>query len=182
MKFLHYSFAGLLALAPAALAQAPIPVVTEPSRVVLMQDPPTLVFYNSASGVGRTTYPQNTWVEIDVTRCTVTGDPCVPVNATGIFLSSILIITQGGDPYITDVTASVKSPDSSQSCWNYLGQTVEASPEGGQRSPWFAATPVVAGKIRFCRNTLRLGSFYEPPQGGPLAFGINMRMIGYLVP
>lgn len=173
---------AILFVFAAGMAVAQAPQYTIPGRVVLSYSPHIAAFYNSASGAGVATYPQNAWIEIDATRCVAASDPCVPPEAIGIILSTILIITQGGDPYISDVTLHVRAPGSTESCWNYLGQTIETSPQGGQRSNFFSAVPLINGKFQLCRNTLRLGSFYDPPLGGPQAFGFNARIIGYILP
>lgn len=121
--------------------------------------PPELVFANSYTGGG---IPFGQAVTIDASHI-------APAEAVGVSLSGMLIITKGTMQETCDLVVYFRpSPDHK---WGaYRGQTIEATPGGGQRSNHAITIPMVDRKFQV----------WIDPAGRPrwptgCAYGVNYR-------
>ena len=117
-----------------------------------------------------TVYPQyqyngnGTWSEIDISNL-------VPVDTKAIFLTGILLITHSGSAGIADFRVHFKKSGAYTYPGDYIGQTVEAHPGGGQRTNFSSWVPVENQKFMFY--------WYGVPLSG-VHYGTNLTIQAYI--
>lgn len=86
-----------------------------------------------------------TWYTVDLAPFGVEED------AKAAFLSGILIITRGTAVETADVHVTMaRADDTTADCSKYIGQTIEATAGGGQRSNMATFVPLSQAKFKFC--------------------------------
>lgn len=107
---------------------------------------PIAIFVNTYTNTGP---PEAVWNRISLSSLGI------PPDASGVFLSGILIITHGTTIQTCDLTISFRAPGDTIDAGNYIGQTIEASVGSGQRSNMSTWAPARNGEIEFYwkRNT-----------------------------
>lgn len=133
-----------------------------------IKEGPTVVFFNSATGLGITTpwdgktFARGAWTSVDVSQH-------IPTDANAVFLQGILIITHGMNNEVADLQISLRAPSSNLSMGNYIGQVVEPHLGGSQRSPFASWVPVENGRFHFGWFTPTYG-----PHPAWSSYGVNL--------
>lgn len=125
------------------------------------------IFINTYTGAGVSTYPENTWVDVDVSAIT-------PIGTKAIRLDGILIITHGSTVEICDLTVAFRAVQNFE--YGYIMQTIEADTTGGQRSnagAWVALDANRKFQMKWKRST----SGQWPTS---CSYGVNLSVTAYL--
>lgn len=104
----------------------------------------TAGYINTVTGYGPYI---NTWMEVDVTSYGV------PQDATAIFLSGRLIITQGLFQQSPNMTVLYAAPSSDIPSTMYQIQAISNSSQGGERQDFSTWVPLENGKFKMLWNT-----------------------------
>ena len=110
------------------------------------------------------------WTDVDVTQFGI------PITATEVLLSGILIITGGSTNQTCDLEVSVRAPGSAWNAANYIGQAVNVGVGTGIRSTMATMAPVVNGKIELQWNRVD-STAAQWPVG--CSYGINLSLQAY---
>lgn len=123
--------------------------------------------------------PGNTWLMLDVTQAGV------PADSIGVWIGSLLIITNGGSSRTPDLSLAFQAPCGAlPSPLSYIEQTIGIGPAGGSRTNGFVLVPCIDGKILWgwCRGD---GAGEWPaynlvpyPQGA--SYGFDLWIEGYI--
>lgn len=127
---------------------------------------PGVIFVNSYTGAGP---KDGLWVSVDLKPFGVTRD------AKAAFLSGVLIITHGRAAQICDLSIALRAPGSDLDGGNYIGQTIETQPGGGQRSTMSTWVPLVDGvfEAQWRRSTV-------DQWPASCAYGINLSLQAWI--
>ena len=126
-----------------------------------------VIFFNTYTGEGLATFPENEWTTVDVTGI-------IPDGVKAIYLSGLLIITHGTLEEICNLTLAYRDQGETGD-YPYIAQTVETVVNGGARTPhsiWVAAHD---GKFQIKWRRSTTGNWPEN-----CAYGINLNLAGYL--
>lgn len=135
---------------------------------------PVCIFINTVNAPSTWTPPNVTadvWTTVDL------APYGVPLDATAVFLSGILLISHGTDAGTADVWANFRAPGDTLASGNYQMQTIEAAFGSGQRSNASVWVPVVNGKFEFFWHTNQTSAY---PAGS--AVGMNLSLQAYTRP
>lgn len=110
----------------------------------------------------------DTPITVDLTPYGVSADAKVAQ------LTGIMIITHGSTVEIADMWLTFAAAAASIDCTKYIGQVVEASLEGGQRSPLTVMVPLTNGKFQYCYHVTTPGAW---PTNS--SYGVNMSVQAY---
>ncbi|CUJ66336.1 Uncharacterised protein [Achromobacter xylosoxidans] len=127
------------------------------------------LFVNSSTGVGLSQYPMGVWSTVDLSNH-------VPIDAVGVRLDGLLIIT-GGDTYngICDLAIAFRAKGETVD-YAYTMQTITVGIGDGARSVGGTFVPLDSNRcfeVKWTANT----ALSWPSTA---AYGFNLRVTGYL--